>query len=149
VAHLTHPQDVLSDKISHGVPSISTLRARTAVNASDADIEEIAERIGAAEKIAIFCGIGCRGAVDELREVSDRLKAPLIHTVRGKDMMPYSDVRWMGGLGMIGTKPNYKAVQECDLLLMLGTDYPYSDSLPKNPQVIQIDEKRSRSVAVH
>ena len=78
-----------------------------------------------------MCGAGCHGAADELRALSDRLKAPLIHSVKGKDIMPYDDPRWMGGIGMIGTKAVYNAVMHCDLFLMLGTDYPYSEFLPQ------------------
>jgi len=76
-----------------------------------------------------------------LRVLSDRLKAPLIHSVKGKDIMPYDDPRWMGGIGMIGTKPVYHAVMQCDLFLMLGTDYPYSEFLPSKATVIQIDDR--------
>ena len=88
-----------------------------------------------------MCGAGCHGAADELRALSDRLKAPLVHSVKGKDIMPYDDPRWMGGLGMIGTKAVYNAVMRCDLLLMVGTDYPYSKFLPHKGDVIQIDER--------
>jgi len=55
--------------------------------------------------------------------------------------MPYDDPRWMGGIGMIGTKPVYRAVMDCDLFLMLGTDYPYSVFLPSKAVVIQVDER--------
>ena len=55
--------------------------------------------------------------------------------------MAYDDPRWMGGLGMIGTKAVYNAVVHCDLLLMVGTDYPYSNFLPTKGTVIQIDER--------
>jgi thiamine pyrophosphate-dependent acetolactate synthase large subunit-like protein len=55
--------------------------------------------------------------------------------------MPYDDPRWMGGIGMIGTKAVYNAVTHCDLLLMVGTDYPYSNFLPRKGAVIQIDER--------
>jgi pyruvate dehydrogenase (quinone) len=54
----------------------------------------------------------------------------LIHSVKGKDIMPYKDPHWIGGIGMIGTKAVYHAVMDCDLLLMVGTDYPYSNFLP-------------------
>jgi pyruvate dehydrogenase (quinone) len=76
-----------------------------------------------------------------LRALSDRLKAPLIHSVKGKDIMPFDDPHWMGGIGMIGTKAVYSAVMHCDLLLMLGTDYPYSEFLPHKGAVIQVDER--------
>jgi pyruvate dehydrogenase (quinone) len=98
-------------------------------------------KIDQAKDIVIMCGSGCHGAAEELRALSDRLKAPLIHSVKGKDIMAYDDPRWMGGLGMIGTKPVYHAAQECDLLIMVGTDYPYSEFLPSKGAVIQIDER--------
>jgi thiamine pyrophosphate-dependent acetolactate synthase large subunit-like protein len=56
---------------------------------------------------------------------SDHLKAPLIHSVKGKDIIRYDDPRWMGGLGMIGSKASYDAAMHCDVLLMVGTDYPF------------------------
>jgi pyruvate dehydrogenase (quinone) len=65
----------------------------------------------------------------------------LIHSVKGKDIMPYDEPRWMGGIGMIGTKADYKAIMDCDLLLMLGTDYPYSEFLPRKSAVIQVDDR--------
>ena len=88
-----------------------------------------------------MCGAGCHGAADELRALSDRLKAPLIHSVKGQDILPFDDPRWIGGIGMIGTKAVYNAVMSCDLLLMLGTDYPYSEFLPRKGDVIQIDDR--------
>jgi pyruvate dehydrogenase (quinone) len=109
--------------------------------ASDEDIAEISRQIDQADSVVIMCGGGCRGAADHLRALSDRLKAPLIHSVKGKDLMPYDDPRWMGGIGMIGTKPVYNAVMGCDLLLMVGTDYPYSNFLPSKGTVVQIDER--------
>src|SRR6204780_4132305 len=141
VAHLTVPVDVLTGKADGGVASIGTLKPRSEFLASEADIAEIARRIDAAGSVVIMCGAGCHGAAEELRALSDRLKAPLIHSVKGKDIMPYDDPRWMGGIGMIGTKAVYNAVMHCDLLLMIGTDYPYSEFLPRKGTVIQIDER--------
>ena len=141
VAHLTLPQDVIAARADGEVASVATLKPRPDFAASAEDIAEIARRIDQADSVVIMCGGGCRGAVDQLRALSDRLKAPLIHSVKGKDIMPYDDPRWMGGIGMIGTKPVYNAVMGCDLLLMVGTDYPYSNFLPSKGTVIQIDER--------
>jgi pyruvate dehydrogenase (quinone) len=141
VAHLTLPQDVLSAKADGAVSSIATLKPRSEFPAAAEDIANMAQRIDQAGSVVIMCGAGCRDAADLLRALSDRLKAPLIHSVRGKELMAYDDPRWMGGLGMIGTKPVYHAVQHCDLLLMVGTDYPYSNFLPAKGAVIQIDER--------
>ena len=141
VAHLTLPQDVLSAKSDGTVSSIATLRPRAEVMPNEPDIDDAVRRIDAASSVVIMCGAGCRGAADQLGALSDRLKAPLVHTVRGKEIMDYKDPRWMGGLGMIGTKPVYRAVQRCDLLIMIGTDYPYSNFLPAKGNVIQIDQR--------
>jgi len=141
VAHLTVPVDVLTAKANAGVASIATLKPRPEIVASEDDIAEIARRIDEAGRIVIMCGAGCHGAAGELRAISDRLKAPLIHSVKGKDILPYDDPHWMGGIGMIGTKPVYHAVMDCDLFLMLGTDYPYSVFLPPKGAIIQVDER--------
>ena len=141
VAHLTLPQDVLSEKAGSAVPSVATLKPHPEFTASESDIAEIARRIDKAGSVVIMCGAGCRGAADLLAALSDRLRAPLVHSVRGKELMAYDDPRWMGGLGMIGTKAVYHAVQSCELLLMVGTDYPYSNFLPAKGNVIQIDER--------
>jgi pyruvate dehydrogenase (quinone) len=141
VAHLTVPQDVIEAKADGEVSSIATLRPRTDLAASATDVAEIAGRIDEAGSVAIMCGAGCHGAAPELRALADRLQAPLIHSVKGKDIMPFDDPRWIGGIGMIGTKASYDAVMNCDLLLMLGTDYPYSEFLPTKGSVIQVDER--------
>jgi thiamine pyrophosphate-dependent acetolactate synthase large subunit-like protein len=141
VAHLTLPQDVISANVHGEVSSVVTLKPRSETASNESDVAEIARRIDGAGSVVIMCGAGCRGAADELRDLSDRLKAPLIHSVKGKDIMPYDDPRWMGGIGMIGTKAVYDAVMHCDLLLMAGTDYPYSNFLPTKPVVVQIDDR--------
>jgi pyruvate dehydrogenase (quinone) len=141
VAHLTLPVDVVTATVDGGVTSLTTLKPRPEIVASEEDIAEIARRVDDAGSVVIMCGAGCHGAAEELRALSDLLKAPLIHSVKGKDIMPYDDPRWMGGIGMIGTKADYHAVMHCDLFLMLGTDYPYSGFLPHKADVIQVDER--------
>src|ERR1700680_1846792 len=141
VAHLTLPQDVLTEKTGGAVPSVATLKPHPEFTASESDVAEIARRIDKAGSVVIMCGAGCRGAADLLAALSDRLRAPVVPSVRGKELMAYDDPRWMGGLGMIGTKAVYHAVQNCELLLMVGTDYPYSNFLPTKGSVIQIDQR--------
>ncbi|MGC1779601.1 MAG: thiamine pyrophosphate-binding protein [Xanthobacteraceae bacterium] len=141
VAHLTVPQDVFEAKAESAVPSLPTLRPRPAIEPGPEEVAALVRRIDDAASIVIMCGGGCRGAAEELGALSDRLKAPLIHSVKGQDLLPYDDPRWMGGIGMIGTKAVYNAVINCDLLLMLGTDYPYSEFLPRKERVVQVDER--------
>ena len=141
VAHLTLPQDVIAAKTDGTLTSVATLKPRQEFGPAAEQVTEMARRIDEARTVLIMCGNGCHGASDLLRALSDRLKAPLIHSVKGKDIMPYDDPRWMGGLGMIGTKAVYNAIMQCELLLMVGTDYPYSEYLPRRGNVIQIDER--------
>ena len=140
VAHLTLLQDVILAGTNGGVASVDTLRPRPEFAASAEDVAR-SRADDAAGGVLIMCGAGCHGAAAELRALSDRLKAPLIHSVKGQDIMPYDDPHWMGGVGMIGSKPVYNAVMSAELLLMVGTDYPYSNYLPNRPVVIQIDER--------
>src|SRR5580704_11869809 len=118
VAHLTLPQDVVGATSDGSVTSVTSLKPRGEISAGEADVAEMARRSDEADRIVIMCGAGCHGAAEELRALSDRLKAPLIHSVKGKDIMPFDDPRWMGGIGMIGTKADYHAVMHCDLFLM-------------------------------
>jgi pyruvate dehydrogenase (quinone) len=141
VAHLTLPQDVIEAKAPGSVTSIATLKPRGELAASAAEIAEVAGRIDAAGSVVVMCGAGCQGAAKEFRALADRLKAPLIHSIKGQDIIAYDDPRWIGGIGMIGTKAVYTATMSCDLLLMLGTDYPYSEFLPQKGAVIQIDDR--------
>lgn len=141
VAHLTLPQDVIGSKAEGSLGSVATLKPRQEFAASAEDVAGIVRRIDEAASVVIMCGAGCHGSADLLRALSDRLKAPLIHSVKGKDIMSYDDEHWMGGIGMIGTKAVYNAVMQCGLLLMVGTDYPYSNFLPRAGNVIQIDER--------
>jgi pyruvate dehydrogenase (quinone) len=117
------------------------LRPRPQVAPAPEDVSRAIALIDAAKTIAVFCGAGCRGAEAELVQLSDRLKAPLTHTYRAQELLPYRDPRWIGGVGLIGGRAGVDVVQGADLLLMLGTDYPYVDYLPKHGNIIQIDER--------
>ncbi len=141
VAHLSIPPDVFSAHVGRAVPSIPTLRPRPEVAPSAEDIAAAVKLIDAAKTIAVFCGAGAHGAEAELIELSDRLKAPLTHTYRAKELLPYHDPHWIGGVGLIGGTAGTDAIHDAELLLMLGTDYPYVDFLPKHGRVIQIDER--------
>jgi len=140
VAHVNIPPEIFASKAAGKVPSLATLRPRPEVAPDPADIAA-AELIAGAGTVAVLCGAGCRGAEAGLAALSDRLKAPLMHSYRAKELLPYDDPRWIGGVGLVGGRPGVDAVAGADLLLMLGTDYPYSEYLPGHGRVIQIDER--------
>jgi len=143
VALLNIPQDVFGAKTSKPAVSLATLRQLPEVSPSEFDLDEAARLINAAGSVAIFVGHGALGAKAEIAELAARLNAPIIHTYRALGMYPFDHPFVVGGLGLIGSKAGYNAVQNCELLLMIGTDYPYSEYLPQKSIVIQIDERAS------
>jgi pyruvate dehydrogenase (quinone) len=106
---------------------------------SDADLEKAAESLNRAERVAILGGAGCVSAHAELMRVADKLKAPIVHTLRGKEYLEYDNPFDVGMTGLIGFSSGYHALMDCDTLLILGADFPYRQFLPEGAEVIQID----------
>ncbi|QYE36682.1 pyruvate dehydrogenase [Polymorphobacter sp. PAMC 29334] len=141
VAHISIPPDVFGARAHGKVPSMATLRPRPDVAPVPSDIVALHSLIGAAKTVTLLCGNGAHGAALELDALSRRLHAPLVHTYRALDLLPFDHPNWIGGLGLIGGRAGTDAVMDADLLLMLGTDYPYVEYLPKHGHVVQIDER--------
>ena len=141
VAHISVPPEVFKARVSGKVPSLATLRPRPEVAPAPDDIAELRARIDAAKSVTILCGFGARGAAAEVAALAERLNAPLVHTYRALDLLPFDQPHWIGGLGLIGGRPGTDTVANADLLLMLGTDYPYPEFLPSHGRVVQIDER--------
>lgn len=117
------------------------------------EIERAAEVINKSKNVAIFAGAGCREAKDAIIALAKRIQAPVVHTLKGKDIFDYDDGPVVGMTGLIGNPGGYHAVRDCDALVMLGTDFPYEWFLPDGPEIIQIDCRvenigRRASVAV-
>jgi pyruvate dehydrogenase (quinone) len=141
VAHLNIPQDVIGAKAHGGSAATGGVRPTPDFAPDPADVQAAARLIDAAGRVTMLVGAGARRAEAEVLALSDRLQAPLVHTFRGKDLVAYDDPRWIGGVGLIGGKPGLRAVNEADLLLMLGSDYPYREFLPSKGAVVQIDRR--------
>ncbi len=106
---------------------------------SDDSINRAAELINEAKTIGILGGAGCREAKDAVVSFAKKIKAPITHTVRASDVFDHSTEHVVGLSGLIGNPSGYKAIMDCDLLLMLGTDFPYTKFLPENTKTIQVD----------
>ncbi|EPR11298.1 thiamine pyrophosphate protein [Sphingobium indicum IP26] len=105
------------------------------------DLQRAAEVLNAGSKIAILVGAGAREATDEVIAISDVLQAGCAKALLGKQVLP-DDLPWVtGSIGLLGTKPSYEMMTECDTLLMLGSGFPYSEFLPKEGQArgVQVD----------
>jgi pyruvate dehydrogenase (quinone) len=107
---------------------------------ADADLDQLANMIDAANKVAIFGGDGCRDARDEVLQLAARLKAPVGYSFRGKQWLEHDNPNAVGMTGLLGYGGAYKAIHDADLLLLLGTDFPFSEFLPGDAvKKVQID----------
>jgi pyruvate dehydrogenase (quinone) len=98
-----------------------------------------ADMLNAARKVAILGGAGCAGAHAELMAVAERLKAPIVHAMRGKEFIEYDNPFDVGMTGLLGFSSGYHTMMGCDALLMLGTDFPYQQFYPRDAKVVQVD----------
>jgi pyruvate dehydrogenase (quinone) len=105
------------------------------------DLQRAAEVLNAGAKVAILIGAGARDAADEVMEVADLLGAGVAKALLGKDVLPDDLPYVTGGIGLLGTKPSWDLMMDCDTLFLIGTGFPYAEFLPKEGQArgVQID----------
>ena len=103
------------------------------------ELEQAADILNRAQKVTILGGAGCEGAHDELVALAAKLKAPIVHALRGKEFIEYDNPYDVGMTGLLGFSSGYHAMMNCDALLMLGTDFPYPQFFPKKAKIIQVD----------
>jgi pyruvate dehydrogenase (quinone) len=113
--------------------------ARPLTRPLDRDLERLAELLNESNRITLLCGAGCAGAHDELVKLGDLLKAPMVHALRGKEYVEYDNPYDVGMTGLIGFSSGYYAMLGCDVLLMLGTDFPYRQFYPSDAKIVQVD----------
>jgi pyruvate dehydrogenase (quinone) len=105
----------------------------------DETLDRLADLLNKSERITLLCGGGCAGAHDELMRLAEALKAPIVHAMRGKEHVEWANPYDVGMTGLIGFASGYHAMEACDALLMLGTDFPYRQFYPKAARIAQID----------
>ncbi|MGY4175979.1 pyruvate dehydrogenase (quinone) [Bradyrhizobium sp. USDA 4518] len=105
------------------------------------DLEKLARLLNGTSRVTVLCGSGCAGAHDELLALGERLQAPMVHALRGKEHVEWENPYDVGMTGLIGFSSGYYAMRDCDLLLMLGTDFPYRQFYPDNrdARIVQVD----------
>jgi pyruvate dehydrogenase (quinone) len=134
------PGDVASSDAPSEMHPI-TIPASPVLRPADADIEKLAAMIRDAKDVAIFGGDGCRDARDEVIALAAKLKAPIGYSFKGKQWLEHDNPYATGMTGLLGYGGAYKAIHDADLLLMLGTDFPFSEFLPgKDVKKVQIDQ---------
>ena len=139
VAIIVLPGDVALQEAASGRPFIPFEQHKAIVRPSKEEIANLAEVLNSAQKVTILGGAGCAGAHSELIQVAGLLKAPIVHAMRGKEFIEYDNPYDVGMTGLLGFSSGYHAMMDSDLLLMLGTDFPYQQFYPPNAYIIQVD----------
>jgi pyruvate dehydrogenase (quinone) len=105
----------------------------------DIELTALADLLNGADKVTLFCGRGCAGAHESLMKLAQILKSPMVHALGGKEHVEFDNPYDVGMTGFIGFSSGYAAMHACDVLLMLGTDFPYKQFMPSDCRVAQVD----------
>jgi pyruvate dehydrogenase (quinone) len=138
------PGELLGLGVPGGVLPRTIRRAGALVRPDEASILAAADMLNTGERVTILAGAGCRDAHDGLVELAERLEAPIVHSLRGKEWVEYDNPHDVGMTGLLGFPSGYRAMEHCDVLLMLGTDFPYRQFLPEHARIIQVDVRGER-----
>jgi len=133
----TAASEVPDDTYRAVVPNQPLLRP------SDSDLQALAELIDGAGSVTIFGGDGCRDAHDEIVALAERLHAPVGYAFRGKQWLEWGNPNAVGMSGLLGWGGAYEAMHDCDLCLLLGTNFPFVDFYPRTPKKVQVDRSAS------
>jgi pyruvate dehydrogenase (quinone) len=139
VAVVVLPGDVALREAINSKPRLHFPEINTTIRPSDEEIAKAAGLLNESRKVTIFGGAGCAGAHTELIELAGKLKAPIVHALRGKEFIEYDNPFDVGMTGLLGFSSGYRAMMDCDTLLMLGTDFPYQQFYPEKATTIQVD----------
>jgi len=144
VAVISLSGDVAMQKIEQEELEHAVFLNRPAVRPSDEELQKLAQLINQAKKVTLLCGAGCAGAHDMLLNLAEKIKSPIVHALRGKEHVQYDNPYDVGMTGLIGIASGYHAVEESDLLIMLGTDFPYKEWFPSKSKIVQLDIRPER-----
>ncbi|MET0634808.1 MAG: ubiquinone-dependent pyruvate dehydrogenase [Chitinophagaceae bacterium] len=143
--------DIAMEKIEEDTKQHIFL-SKPVIRPSENEIGQLADVINQVSKVTLLCGSGCAGAHDKLIALGEKIKSPMVHALRGKEHVEYDNPFDVGMTGLIGFASGYHAMEESDLLIMLGTDFPYSDWFPSKAIIAQVDiraERLGRRVRIH
>jgi len=139
VAVVALPGDVALRDAVEERPRLHFPEPKPTVRPSEEEIKILAAVLNRSKKITILGGAGCARAHAELIELAGKLNAPIVHAMRGKEFIEYDNPFDVGMTGLLGFSSGYHAMMNCDTLLMIGTDFPYTQFFPKDATVVQID----------
>jgi pyruvate dehydrogenase (quinone) len=138
------PGDVAQLDAVESETSMQLFRSKPVIRPNDSDLNLLAESLNEGKKITIYCGIGAAEAHDEVVALAEKLKAPVGFSFRGKMGIQYNNPYEIGMTGLLGQPSAYHSMHESDVVLLLGTDFPYQNFMPEKNKIIQIDESPER-----
>ncbi|MEU6609700.1 pyruvate dehydrogenase [Streptomyces shenzhenensis] len=133
------PGDVAAEPAPEKAAELALVTSRPSVRPGDAEIDALVRMIDEADRVTLFCGSGTAGAHAEVMEFAGKIKSPVGHALRGKEWIQYDNPYDVGMSGLLGYGAAYEATHECDLLILLGTDFPYNAFLPDDVRIVQVD----------
>ncbi|WP_263164566.1 pyruvate dehydrogenase [Streptomyces sp. SCSIO ZS0520] len=139
VSVVTLPGDVADRPAPERASEHALVTSRPTVRPGDAEIDRLAALIDEADRVTLFCGSGTAGAHAEVMQLAEKIKSPVGHALRGKEWIQYDNAYDVGMSGLLGYGAAYEATHECDLLILLGTDFPYNAFLPDDVKIAQVD----------
>ncbi|MFC7302978.1 pyruvate dehydrogenase [Streptomyces monticola] len=139
VGVVTLPGDVASETAPEAAYQHALVTSRPSVRPGDTELDKLVTMIDEADKVTLFCGSGTAGAHKEVMEFAETVKSPVGHALRGKEWIQYDNPYDVGMSGLLGYGAAYEATHECDLLILLGTDFPYNAFLPDDVKIVQVD----------
>jgi pyruvate dehydrogenase (quinone) len=139
VAVVVLPGDVALQVCDSPALALGILDSGSTTVPSDAELRRAAAMLDRGRKVTILGGIGCQGAHAELISLAERLKAPIVHSLRGKEFIEHDNPCDVGMTGLLGFSSGYRAMMDCDLLLVLGSDFPYTQFYPDAAKIVQVD----------
>lgn len=141
VSVLALPGDVALKDAAELVPRVHFADSQAKICPSEQELELLASVLNGAKRVTILGGAGCAGAHAELIELAGKLNAPIVHAMRGKEFIEHDNPFDVGMTGLLGFSSGYHAMMNCEVLLMIGTDFPYQQFFPKNATIVQIDAR--------
>jgi pyruvate dehydrogenase (quinone) len=144
VSVIALPGDIAALEVPSNVATPGVVTGTPVVRPADADLGRLADLLNKAGKVSLFCGSGCAGAHDEVVALAQKLNAPVGYAFRGKEWVEYDNPNAVGMSGLLGWGAAYKAMHECDALLLLGTDFPYDTFMPARPTIAQVEVRAER-----
>ena len=140
VSVLVIPGDVAMLKTdAKPTPAAALLPPPSAVTPRAAELDALAAMLNGGKRVTLFCGRGCAGAHGPLMRLAEALKSPIVHALGGKEHVEWDNPYDVGMTGLIGFSSGYHAMMGCDVLLMLGTDFPYRQFFPTDALIAQVD----------